>query len=335
MKAAVLREFGGPEVLHVEDVETPKPGPGEVLIEVHAVSVNRTLDCAVRAGKYAQTPKLPHILGCDPSGIIVAVGPNVANRKVGDHVVTPALLGFVDGRPRVLGVSVWGGYAQYVAVPAAATFLAPKEIDFPSATAIARHAPLAFAQVRDHAQVKAGQWVLVMGAAGNLGAAGVQVARYLGARVIAAAGSDERVKSAMALGAEAGINYRTQDLTAEVKRITGGSGVNAVLENIGDPELFPKALFSLAPNGRMITAGGHGGGVVPLDVRYLYLNRITIVGAPVENPADYATGFQAFAEGRYRVIIDRKFPLSQAAQAHAYVEARGGTGKVIIEPQKL
>lgn len=336
MKAVVMRQFGGPGVLRLEEVETPTPGPGEVLIEVHAVSVNRTLDCFVRAGEYAYLPAFPHVLGCDPSGVIVAVGPQVRDREVGDHVVTSPFVGVTaDGGLRLLGVNVWGGCAQYLKVPASLTFLAPKEIDFASATVVARHAPVAFTQLRDHAQVQPGQWVLVMGAAGGLGSAGVQVARYLGAKVIAAAGSDERVKAAVDLGADVGINYRSTDLTAEVKRVTGGIGAHVVLENIGDPELFPKALYSLARNGRMVTAGGHGGGMVPLDVRFLYQNFISIIGAPVENPAHYASGLRAFVEGRYRVKIDRKYPLSQTVEAHEYVESNVGVGKVIIEPQRL
>src|SRR5207302_2037260 len=113
-----------------------------------------------------------------------------------------------------------------------------------------------------------------MGAAGGLGSAGVQAAKYLGAYVIAGAGADERVQAAMNLGADAGVNYRTQDLTAEAMRVTGGKGVDVVFENIGAPDLFPKAFATLGRNGRLVTAGGHGGGSVPLDINHLYLNQI-------------------------------------------------------------
>jgi NADPH:quinone reductase-like Zn-dependent oxidoreductase len=330
----VMREFGPPEVLRLEDVPTPEPGPGEVLIAVRAVSVNRTLDCAVRAGQYAHKPELPHVLGVDPSGVVAALGPDVTERRVGDRVVTAPIIGFMPGGPRVLGVAVWGGYADYVKVPARITHLIPDGVDFAAATAVARHAPLAFAQLRDHGQLQPGQWVLIMGAAGGLGAAAVQVAKYLGANVIAAAGADQRVQAALDLGADAGVNYRGQDLTAEVMRITGGKGVNVVIENIGDPDLFPKALASLARGGRLVTAGGHGGGTVPLDVKRLYLNQLSIIGDPVEKPADYATGLNALAEGRYRPMIDEILPLSEAPAAHARVESRGGIGKVILDPTR-
>src|SRR5258705_280629 len=224
MKAVVIREFGGPEVMRLEEVPTPVPGPGEVVIRVHAVSVNRTLDLVVRSGKYAMPVTLPHVLGVDPSGGVSAVG-------------------------------------------------------------------------------------------------------------LAAAGTDARVKAAEGLGADAGVNYRAQDLTEEVKRITGGAGVNVVFENIGDPDLFPKAFAALARGGRLITAGGHGGGTVPLDVKRLYLFQNTIIGTFGKVLAsDVELGLKTSAEGRWRVLIDRVLPLADAAKAHRLVDERSGIGKVILQP---
>src|SRR5712691_734883 len=158
MKAMVIREFGPPEVMRLEDVPTPEPGPDEVVVRVHAVSVNRTLDLAVRAGAYAVTPALPHVLGVDPSGVVAAVGPGVTARKVGDRVVTlqfvrpPAANSF----PVILGLHVWGGYAEYVRVPASATHPIPDSLDFVTATVVARHAPTALSMLRDVAKVTPG-----------------------------------------------------------------------------------------------------------------------------------------------------------------------------------
>jgi NADPH:quinone reductase-like Zn-dependent oxidoreductase len=174
-----------------------------------------------------------------------------------------------------------------------------------------------------------------MGAAGGLGSAGVQAAKYLGARVIAAAGADERVQAATGLGADAGVNYRTQDLTAEVMRITGGTGVNVVFENIGAPELFPKAFSCVTRHGRLVTAGGHGGGVVPLDVNHLYLNQITILGATGSKSEDVTASLAAAAEGRFRALIDQILPLSEAPRAHEIVAARSGLGKVVLDPMQI
>jgi NADPH:quinone reductase-like Zn-dependent oxidoreductase len=158
----------------------------------------------------------------------------------------------------------------------------------------------------------------------------VQVAKYLGARVIAAAGSAERVKAALALGADHGIDYRSQDLTAEARRITGGTGVNVVLDNISDPATFPKALAALGFQGRLVTAGAHGGGNVPLDVKHLYLNFITIYGNPGDTPENFKLALNVAAEGKLKVLIDKVLPLAEARQAHELVEARSGIGKVVL-----
>ena len=338
MKAIVIREFGPPSALKLEEVPTPEPGPGEVLLKVHAVSVNRTLDTKVRAGKYARPVKLPLVLGVDPSGVIVKLGPGVTDRKVGDRVTVALRIGGGDNSGadaiRLMGVHAWGGYAEYVRAIAANTTIIPDGVDFPTATVVTRHAPTALHLLQDHAKVQPGEWVLVMGAAGGLGSAGVQVAKHLGARVIAAAGSDDRVKVGLDLGADAGVNYRTQDLTIEAMRITEGKGVNVVFENIGDPELFPKAFATIARRGRLVTAGGHGGGIVPLDVNRLYQNHLSIIGATGETPDDVTLSLKAAAEGKFKALIDRIMPLSQAAQAHELIEGRSGIGKIILDPTK-
>jgi NADPH:quinone reductase-like Zn-dependent oxidoreductase len=335
MKAIVIRGFGPPEVMRLEDVPAPAPGPGEVLMRVRAVSVNRTLDLAVRAGTYPAAVTLPHVLGVDPSGVVAAVGEGVTTRKVGDRITTGRLLRPPSDTagPMILGVHTWGGYAQYVTLPLGATHPIPEGVDFVTATVVSRHGPTALSMLRDHAKLGPGDWVLVMGAAGGLGSAGIQAAKYLGARVIAAAGADERVRAGVELGADAGVNYRTQDLADETRRITGGRGVDVVFENIADPELFPRAFAALARNGRLITAGAHGGGTVPLDVKRLYLNGITVIGSVGRiTPEDLDLCLRAAADGRYRVLIDCVMPLADAVQAHRIVAERGGIGKVVLQP---
>jgi NADPH:quinone reductase-like Zn-dependent oxidoreductase len=141
------------------------------------------------------------------------------------------------------------------------------------------------------------------------------------------------VQAAVQLGADFGINYRSQDLIAEVRRITEGRGVQVVFENIADPDLFPRAFATLARGGRLITAGAHGGGTVPFDVKHLYLNSISVIGSVGKiTQADLDFGLKAAAEGRYRVLIDRVLPLAEAAEAHRIVADRSGTGKVVLQP---
>lgn len=333
MKAIVIHQFGDPSVLKLEDVPQPALEAGEISIKVRAVTVNQTLDVALRAGKYARRPPLPHVLGSDAAGEVAAVAPDVKTLKVGDRVVCHPIVGRQpNGAPRLLGVDTWGTYADVVKVPASTVQIVPDTLDFVTAAVVGRHGPLAFTQLRDRAQVKPGEWVLVMGAAGGLGSALVQAAKHLGARVIAAAGSDERVAAAVQLGADEGINYRSRDLTVEARRITHGVGVNVVLDNIGDPVTFPKALASLAFQGRLVTAGGHGGGNVPLDVKYLYLNLITIFGNPIDTPDNFKLALKIAAEGKLKVLIHEVLPLKEARRAHEMVEARLGIGKVVLTP---
>ncbi len=333
MKAIVIRQFGDPSVLNLEDVSQPALEAGEIAIKVRAVTVNQTLDVALRAGKYARRPPLPHVPGSDGAGEVAAVASDVKSFKVGDRVVCHPIVGRQpSGALKLLGVDTWGTYADFVKVPASTVQIVPDTLDFITAAVVGRHGPLAFTQLRDRAQVKPGEWVLVMGATGGLGSTLVQAAKYLGARVIAAAGSDERVAAAVQLGADEGINYRSQDLTVEARRITNGAGVNVVLDNIGDPVTFPKALASLAFQGRLVTAGGHGGGNVPLDVKYLYLNVITIVGNPIDTPDNFKLALKLAAEGKLKVLIDKVLPLKDARRAHEIVEQRSGIGKVVLTP---
>jgi NADPH:quinone reductase-like Zn-dependent oxidoreductase len=332
VKAIIVHDFGPPSVMKFEETPSPKATAGDVVIEVHAVSVNRTLDCAARAGKYSRPISLPFTPGVDPSGVIVEVGSGVTHRKVGDRVAVRLNIGgeIEAGDSSQIG----GGYAEYVCAPVGRTTIIPDNLDFVAATVISRHTPLAFALLRDQGRLQKNEWVLVMGAAGGLGSAGIQVARYLGAKVIAAAGADERVEVGLQIGADAGVNYRTQDLTAEVMKITNGKGANVVFENIGDPILFAKAFAAMASGGRLVTAGSHGGGAVPLDLTRLYQKRLTISGTTKATPDDIALSLKAAAEGCFRPVIDRILPLSAAVEAHEIVEARDGLGKVVLDPTR-
>jgi len=183
------------------------------------------------------------------------------------------------------------------------------------------------------AQVKPGEWVLVMGAAGGLGNLLVQLAAMAGARVIGAAGSDARAQVGMASGAAHGVNYRAQDLTAEVARITDGHGADVVFENIGDAALWPGAFNSLATGGRLVTMGYHGGGVVPLDVKQLHLKRLRVLSsAPGKGDDALAKCFELGAQGKLKALIGRRFGLDRVADAHRLAESGEAIGKIIVEP---
>ena len=323
MKAIVVRAFGGPEQLRLEEIADPVPGPGEVLVRVHAVSVNTTLDVHLVAGEAGMAPPLPFTPGVDPSGVVEAVGEGVTSVKPGDRVAA------------ITELSTLGGYAELAVVRESRVALVPDAVDFPTATVVRRHFGMAHSMVAESG-LQAGESVLVMGAAGALSTCIIQLAKEAGATVVAGAGSAGRVAAAMGMGADHGIDYRQSDLAEGVLAATDGRGVDVVFENLGDPVLWPKAIESMAVGGRLLTVGTHAGeGILPLDVRRLYRNRLRIIGglgAGSRGDVFVDEAMRGAAEGRYRVLIDRMMPLSQAADAFRLVAANAVTGKVVLEP---
>ena len=344
MKAARFHEFGPPEMLRYEDVPEPQPRTGEVRIRVHAGTVNRVLDVALRAGKQPQrAPVLPCIPGVDCAGIVDAVGPGVTRFKPGERVASAGTMPLdvvgENDRPAyrgpigMMGIKRPGGFAELVCVPACAVDHLPAGLGFHEAAVALRHVPTAWNLLVNVAKVKQGEWVLIMGAGGNLGSIGIQLAKnVLGARVIATAGSDERVALGRTLGAEHCINYKTHDLRDEVLKITGGAGVNVVYDNIANPEVLPKAFLALGYDGRLVTAGAHGGPNVTINFFHLYDHRITIRGMPGHQEGDVPKCFAAVAEGKIKVQIAHVLPLSRAADAHRMIEGDPGMGKIVLDP---
>lgn len=347
MKAIVVRRYGGPEVIRLEhDVPVPRPANDEVLVKVHAVTVNRTRDLNVCAGQAGGSQALPLIPGQDPAGEIAAVGQGVDAGRIGSRVIVSSRItcgvcpacreGHGSDCPtsRHIGIHRAGGYAQFVAVPAALAFPIADSLTFADAAVVMRHVPMAFQQLDAKAGLKAGAWVLVMGASGGLGSACIQVARMRGANVIAAAGGDERVAAAMALGGQHGINYRTENLTARVRAITGGHGADVICENISDPTTFPAAFAALAVMGCLVTSGAHGGGTVPVDMRQLYQSRQRIIGAAGYDPGDVAKAMDAAGRGLVKAKVDLELPLSGLHEAFDLIHTRKVAGKIVINPQR-
>ena len=344
MKAVVLRQFGGPEQLVLEDVPEPAPAPGEIVLQVARVSINRSFDLSVRKGTYSRGAILPLVLGADPSGTVTAVGKGVTSVKPGDRVAVMSTIPCGEchecrngaiascGRSRTIGVHRWGGYADYVAVPVSNVTLIPPQLEFGEATVIARHGAAAYNFLVERGRLRASETAVIFGASGALGAFAVQVAKLTGATVIAAAGADSRAAFASERGADAAINYRNGDLVERVMALTNGRGADLVLETSGDPQIWLLALRCLAQTGRLVSCGAHGGGTVELDLRRIYTGRLQIIGAAGVNLSDLEWALAAGAHGKLKVSIDRLFPLAAAAQAHDYVERERPLGKVLIAP---
>ena len=347
MKAVVLRAFGGPEQLKLESVPDPRPAFGEVVVRVASVSINRSFDLTVRQGNYARGAVLPLVLGADPCGTVAAVGEGVSAAKAGDRVAAMSTIACGEcaecrrglaascGHSRTIGVHRWGGYAEYVAVPAGNLARIPDGLGFAEATVIARHGGAAYNFLIERGELRAGETAVIFGAAGALGACAVQVAKLAGARVIAVAGSEARAALALQLGADAAVNHRAGDVVAQVMAATGGRGADLVLESSGDAALWTQALRCLAQTGRLVSCGAHGGGTVELDLKRLYIGRLRIIGAAGVNISDLDRALAAGARGAIKAPIDRVFPLEQAAEAQAYVERAQPLGKVLLAPQPL
>jgi NADPH:quinone reductase-like Zn-dependent oxidoreductase len=232
----------------------------------------------------------------------------------------------------MLGVGCWGGYADYVKICADQAVPIPNNLDYAEAAAVLRHGPMAHNLLFDLAELKTGETVLVMGAAGGLGSTGIQVCKAAGARVVCAAGSDERVQVGLDFGADFGVNYNTHDLTEEVMKFTGGEGAEVVFENISNPATWPKALASMKMYGRMVTAGAHGGGKVELDCGILYHRNLKIMGGTGSTDVNIEDTMKAAAAGTLRAKIQIVLPLSQAAEGHRIMESGVPTGKIVLNP---
>src|SRR5271169_4835777 len=327
MKAIVIHEYGPPDVLRYEDVPDPMPRAGEIRIKVHAATVNRVLDVSLRAGKETfRGPVLPLIPGVDCAGIVDAVGPHVSRWRPGDRVAAAGIMPLdicaedgdgYRGPQGMMGIRRPGGFAELVAVPASAGVAIPAALDFHHAAVVMRHVPTAWNLLMHVAELKAGETVLIMGAGGNLGTIGIQIAKnVIGARVIAAAGSDERVHIGQKLGADHGINYAKENIFYEAMKFTAGKGVNVLYDNIANPAILPLAFRAIGMDGRLVTAGAHAGPDVSIDFSHLYHKRITIRGRPGYTPSDLPDCLEAAAQGKVVPLIERVLPLSRAVEAH-------------------
>lgn len=343
MRAVVFHAHGGPEVLRIADVPRPVPGPGEVLLRVRAVSVNRTLDCEVRArpGAYGPIP-MPHISGAGPAGEVAELGAGVQGFQPGDRVVSdnalwcgvcrPCVAGQTNAcaRMRIQGVHTQGGYAEFAVAPARTLIRLPDRLSFADATAMVVFAPTAWHLLIDRARLRPGETALILAAGGALGTAGIQVAKLAGARVIAAAGADWKLQRARELGADEVINYRASRMSEEVRRLTDGRGADVVFENLSVPELWAESLASAGVLGRVVTCGALGGGAVETNMRAFYVKHLSLLGARAAPMSQVREVFRLAGEGRLRPVIHRCFPLAEASAAQALVESREVFGRVLL-----
>lgn len=321
MRAIVCRQYGPPEDLVLQELPDPTPGPGQLVVRVRAAAVNFP-DVLLIAGKYQLKIPPPFTPGSELAGDVIAVGDGVA-------------LGPGD---RVVGTSFVGGFAEQALLPAATVTPIPDGIDYAAAAGFGVTYRTAYHALRSVAHVRQGDWVVVLGAAGGVGLAAVDLGVALGAKVLAAASSPEKLAVCAQRGAAATVDYDREDLKQRIREITG-DGAQAVLDPVGGPYAEP-ALRSLARGGRFVTLGYAAGSIPAIPLNLVMLKGITVQGMevrtfatdhPADNERDLAELAQLFADGRVRPYIGARFALADTAAALRYVADRKAVGKVIIE----
>jgi NADPH:quinone reductase-like Zn-dependent oxidoreductase len=342
MKAVAIRAHGGPEVVNLEDLPDPQPGPGQVVVGVKAAALNH-LDIWVRKGWPGLKLAFPHVLGSDVAGVVEAVGAGVDGVKAGDAVVVNPSLGCgrcercLSGhenlcrRFAILGEHVSGGQAERLAVPARNVMAKPARLSFEEAAAVPLTFMTAWHALVERAKVRPGETVLVHAAGSGVGVAAVQIAKLFGARVIATAGSDAKLEKAKALGADEVVNYETQDFVQEVRRLTDKKGVEIVFEHVGK-KTWEKSILAAAIGGRITTVGATTGFDPLTDLRHVFFRQISILGSTMGTAGDLLEVLRFVGEGRLRPVVDRVLPLADARKGQDLLSERAQFGKIVLKP---
>jgi NADPH:quinone reductase-like Zn-dependent oxidoreductase len=342
MKALRIHAHGGPEVLVVDDVPRPTPQAGEVLVKVLAASINH-LDLWVRRGMPGFPVPFPRTLGCDGIGEVVELGAGVSGLRLGERVVLEP--GYSSGASPedlrgddhlapdygIRGEHGDGFHAEYVALPARYVFPLPGGVD----PAVAAAAPLVFltawGMLVSRARLQGGETVLILGGASGVGSAGIQIAKTIGARVIATAGSERKLELARSLGADAAVDHSREGWDKEVKKLTQGRGCDVVFEHVG-PATWDASMRCLARLGRLVTCGGTTGAKVALLLPHMFIKNLSVLGSTMGPRSALRTIFEHIAAGRYKPVVDRALPLAEARAAHELLESRQVAGKIVLVP---
>jgi NADPH:quinone reductase-like Zn-dependent oxidoreductase len=343
MKAALHRSFGGLEVLEIAEVPDPRPGPGDALLRVRATALNR-LDVLQRQGP-ALLPgfSLPHIAGMDVVGEVIQVGDEVVGVAVGDRVVVnPALhcgecewcRAGDDGYcpdTRVVGGNAPGGYGELVVVPATHLYPIPDGVSYEEAATVPTIWSTAWHALVVTGKLQIGEWVMIHAAASGVSTAAIQLAKRIGARVIATAGSPRKLDFARKLGADVVVNNRDGDLVAAAKDATNGRGVDIVLDHVG-PALFQPSIFALRPRGRLVFCGSTTGVDATFNLPYAYHFGIKLLGADPYSYAEFAEMLDYYWTAGFEAVIDSEFALEQVADAQRKMENGDVIGKILLRP---
>lgn len=323
MKAVLCKAFGPADTLVVEDVSSPEIKKNEVLLDVHAAGINFP-DTLIIEGKYQFKPPFPFSPGGEAAGVISAVGESVSHLNVGD---------------RVMALTGWGSCAEQIAVPAYNILPMPDAMDFTTAAAFSMTYGTAMHALKQRGALQAGETLLVLGASGGVGLAAIEIGKAMGARVIAAASSAEKLEVARQAGADELINYQDEDIRERLKTLTKGQGVDVVIDPVGG-DLFETVFRSIAWNGRMLVIGFASGTIPSLPANLPLLKGAAVIGVfwgsfaqrqPQDNVANFQQLFAWFAEGKLKPLVSQTFALEDTAQAINTLAARKAVGKLVIK----
>ncbi|MGR3179164.1 MAG: zinc-binding dehydrogenase [Candidatus Anammoxibacter sp.] len=341
MKAVVFHEHGGTEKLVYEDFPDPQAGVDDVIVKVRSCSINH-IDIWIRQGIPAYKMDLPHVSGCDVSGVVEDVGKNVADVNVGDKViVAPGLSCFkcdecISGNDnlcdsfKIFGAGTHGGYAEFVKAPSNSIIQMPNSLTFVESAAFPLTFLTAYHMLVSRIDLRVGQNILIIAAGSGIGTAAVRIAKLLGARVIATVGSEEKVEKLEIMGVDDIINYNQEDFAKRVLDLTDGRGVDAVFENVG-PETWEKSISCLAKNGKLVTCGATSGPNVDISLRTLFMKQLAIYGSVMGTRKELFEIIRFVLAGELRITIDSVFELKNARKAQEKMLARKNFGKIMIE----
>lgn len=340
MKAVVVQDGTGAARFIYQEVPQPEIGPTEVLVRVRAAALNHLeVWDTLRRPRDERQP----IPGSDVAGVVEAVGSAVTGWEPGAKVMLQPAISCgncqrcLEGNDNLcpsyhlLGRGCDGGLAEFVKVPVASLIPMPENLTFPEAASIPLVFQTAWHMLATRARLRLGEDVLVNAAGSGVGIAAIQIAKLFGARVIASAGSDAKLEKARALGADAVINYNTQDLAQEALRLTGGKGVDLVFENVGG-DVLSKSLEALARNGRVVTCGTTAGGRITVDVTRLFLRHQALIGSFMGTKAELLEAVPYFAQGRLKAVVHRVYPLREIQAAVTQLASRDHFGKIVLVP---
>jgi NADPH:quinone reductase-like Zn-dependent oxidoreductase len=331
VNAVVLRETGAPEVLRVDTVPDPEPGPGEVVVALRAAALNRR-DVFLRKG-IAPSP-LPVIPGSDGAGVVRSLGAGVSGVAEGDEVVILPSLGWGGGEDapapgfRILGGPDDGTYAELIRIPAENVFPRPSRLSWDEAAALPLAGLTAYRALVSRARVRPGETVLIIGIGGGVATIALHIAREAGCRVLVTSSSDEKIARAVEMGADGGVNYRGEEWPAAVRELAAPRGVDVVVDSVGST--WADSVGCLRPGGRVVAFGGTGGGKVEMLVRPVTMGQVSLLGTTMGSPRDFAGLLAAVDAGSWAPVIDSVRPLAEAAGAHAREEAGEHFGKLVL-----